>query len=54
MGIHEEAKTASSTGGEACDGTGLQPVKQPDEPGRRIYPPPCKECHEKDRLRKVD
>jgi hypothetical protein len=25
---------------EACDGTGLQPVKQPDERGRRIYPPP--------------
>jgi DnaJ-class molecular chaperone len=28
----------------ACDGTGFQKLKQPTEPGRRIYPATCKEC----------
>jgi hypothetical protein len=28
---------------EACEGTGFPRVKQPSEPGKRIYPP-CKKC----------
>jgi len=28
----------------SCDGTGFQKLKQPTEPGRRIYPATCKEC----------
>ena len=28
----------------ACDGKGVQKMTQPTEPGRKIYPPPCKEC----------
>jgi hypothetical protein len=34
----------------ACDGSGLQKVKQPDQPGRRVYPPACKECAGKGRI----
>jgi DnaJ-class molecular chaperone len=34
----------------SCDGTGIQNVKQPDQPERRIYPPPCKECLGKGRV----
>jgi DnaJ-class molecular chaperone len=34
----------------ACNGTGFLKVKQPVEPGRRIYPAPCKECAGKGRL----
>jgi DnaJ-class molecular chaperone len=34
----------------ACDGTGLPKVKQPDEPGRRIFPAPCRWCLGKGRL----
>jgi DnaJ-class molecular chaperone len=33
----------------ACNGTGFPTVKQPD-PGRRIYPPPCKTCGGKGRM----
>jgi DnaJ-class molecular chaperone len=36
----------------ACDGTGFQKVKQPTEPGRRIYPAPCKECLGKGQIKK--
>jgi DnaJ-class molecular chaperone len=28
----------------ACDGTGFPTAGQPVLAGRRIYPPPCKEC----------
>src|SRR6266576_3812052 len=28
----------------ACDGTGFQKVKQPTQPGRKIYPAKCTEC----------
>jgi DnaJ-class molecular chaperone len=28
----------------ACKGTGCPPVKQPKEPGRRIYPARCERC----------
>ncbi len=37
---------------DACGGTGLAPVVQPSEPGKRIYPPPCKKCAGKGRIRK--
>ena len=29
---------------EACDGTGVEIVEQPSEPGKRIFPPRCKVC----------
>jgi DnaJ-class molecular chaperone len=35
----------------ACDGTGFPKVSQPAEPGRKIYPPPCKQCLGKGRIR---
>jgi hypothetical protein len=38
---------------EACDGTGVQMVKQPLEPGKRIYPARCKVCNGKGRVRKA-
>ena len=36
----------------ACDGTGFQKVKQPTQPGRKIYPPKCTECCGKGRIKK--
>ena len=38
---------------EACDGTGVQIVKQPTEPSKRIYPARCKICGGKGRLKKA-
>jgi DnaJ-class molecular chaperone len=38
---------------EACDGTGYPKVKQPDQPGRRIFPAPCKKCGGKGRIMKA-
>ena len=35
----------------ACDGTGFPKVAQPAQPGRRIYPPPCKRCLGKGRIK---
>jgi hypothetical protein len=37
----------------ACDGTGFPTVKQPAQPGRRVYPPPCKACDGKGRTSKT-
>jgi DnaJ-class molecular chaperone len=34
----------------ACDGTGFPPVAQPPQAGRKIYPPPCKQCFGKGRI----
>jgi hypothetical protein len=34
----------------ACDGTGFPKVKQAVEPGRRIFPAPCRECGGKGRI----
>jgi DnaJ-class molecular chaperone len=34
---------------DACGGKGFPAVAQPIEPGRRIYPPPCKKCGGKGR-----
>ncbi len=36
----------------ACDGTGLQKVKQPTQPGRKIFPAKCEECLGKGRIKK--
>jgi hypothetical protein len=38
----------------ACDGTGVTAAIQPVQPGRRIYPPPCAECHGKGRILRAD
>jgi len=34
----------------ACEGTGFSKVTQPVQPGRKIYPPPCKQCLGKGRI----
>src|SRR3977135_4143201 len=34
----------------ACDGTGFQKVKQPVQPDRKIFPPPCRLCRGKGRI----
>ena len=39
---------------QACDGTGFQKVKQPTEPGRKIYAATCKECLGKGQIRKPE
>src|ERR1700691_72400 len=36
----------------ACNGTGFPAVRQPVQPGRGAYPPPCKECGGKGRIKK--
>jgi hypothetical protein len=33
-----------------CDGTGFPSVAQPAKPGRRIFPPACKQCSGKGRI----
>jgi DnaJ-class molecular chaperone len=38
----------------ACDGMGVLAVIQPAQPGRRLYPPPCKACDGKGRIPKTD
>lgn len=35
----------------ACEGTGLAKVTQPVRPWRKIYPPHCKECGGKGRIK---
>jgi DnaJ-class molecular chaperone len=35
----------------ACGGTGVPAVAQPAQAGRRIYPPPCKQCSGKGRIK---
>jgi len=34
----------------ACNGTGFPVVKQPVQPGRKIYPVQCKSCRGKGRI----
>ena len=34
----------------ACSGTGYPVVKQPVQPGRRIYPVKCKDCGGKGKI----
>ena len=38
---------------KACNGTGVQLIKQPSEPGKRIYAPRCKVCDGKGKLKKA-
>jgi DnaJ-class molecular chaperone len=37
----------------ACDGTGVLAAIQPVQPGRKLYPPPCKECGGRGRIPKT-
>jgi DnaJ-class molecular chaperone len=37
----------------ACNGSGFPTVMQPKQPGRKIFPAPCKQCHGKGRIRVV-
>jgi DnaJ-class molecular chaperone len=37
----------------ACGGTGVQPVEQQPQPGRKIYPPKCKVCGGKGRVKEA-
>lgn len=46
-------KTQQEINCDACDGKGFPTVAQPAQPGRQIYPPPCKKCGGKGRLRDV-
>jgi DnaJ-class molecular chaperone len=34
----------------ACNGTGFPTVKQPTQPGRKIYPVKCKACTGKGKI----
>ena len=34
-----------------CKGTGFPKVRQPVQPGRKIFPPPCKQCFGKGRIK---
>jgi DnaJ-class molecular chaperone len=45
-----EARVAKEVECPACEGTGFPAVAQPAEPGRKIYPAPCKKCLGKGRL----
>jgi DnaJ-class molecular chaperone len=36
---------------DACDGRGFPSVMQPLQPGRKVYPAPCRKCAGKGRLR---
>jgi hypothetical protein len=37
----------------ACNGTGFPPVKQPQQPGRKIYPARCLQCGGKGRRKQA-
>ena len=36
-----------------CNGTGFVVVVQPVQPTRRVYPPPCKKCGGKGRIKEA-
>jgi DnaJ-class molecular chaperone len=38
---------------DTCNGTGFQVVMQPVQPGKKIYPPPCKKCGGKGGIKKA-
>jgi hypothetical protein len=38
----------------ACNGTGFAVAEQPTQPSRRIYPPPCRKCGGKGRIKQAD
>jgi DnaJ-class molecular chaperone len=37
----------------ACNGTGFPMIRQPVQPGRKIYPAQCKKCAGKGRIAKA-
>jgi DnaJ-class molecular chaperone len=37
----------------ACNGTGFRKIRQPANPGRKVYPPRCPECLGKGRIEKT-
>jgi DnaJ-class molecular chaperone len=39
---------------DACNGTGFPTVMQPVQPGKKIYPAPCRKCGGKGRIKKAD
>jgi DnaJ-class molecular chaperone len=48
---HSKPKTGSAeVKCPACDGTGFPAVAQPAKPGRKIFPPACKQCLGKGRV----
>jgi hypothetical protein len=48
---HREISDEVEVRCDACNGTGLQPVQQPTQPGQRIYPTRCPKCGGKGRLK---
>src|ERR1035437_6206540 len=40
----ESKQVSTETRCPACDGKGFPTVTQPKQPGRKIYPAPCKQC----------
>jgi DnaJ-class molecular chaperone len=38
----------------ACNGTGFPEVKQPTQPGRKIYPVKCEACDGKGKITDAD
>jgi DnaJ-class molecular chaperone len=50
MSKPRSAKVSTELKCPACGGTGFPIVAQPAEPGRKIYPAPCKKCLGKGRL----
>jgi DnaJ-class molecular chaperone len=46
-----EKKAQQEINCDACNGTGFPPVTEPVQPGRRVYPAPCKKCGGKGRLK---
>jgi DnaJ-class molecular chaperone len=38
----------------ACRGTGFPAVRQPGQPGRKIYPVKCKSCDGKGKIKDAD
>jgi DnaJ-class molecular chaperone len=51
MTFYEETKgKVTEVECPACGGTGFPEVRQPAQPRRKIYPPPCKRCFGKGRI----
>lgn len=46
----DKSEAIAETKCPACDGTGFAKVKQPTQPGRRIYAPRCDACAGKGRV----
>jgi DnaJ-class molecular chaperone len=48
--MRKESPKVAEVECSSCDGTGFARVKQPAQPGRKIYPPRCKQCSGKGRI----